>query len=73
MDLAQRAIANLEKLKADPTAFTVAKAVESEISEAEWTKLRNLYFAVKQHATEQADPDQLDAHFPLKSWPATAA
>ena len=64
MDLAQRAIANLEKLKADPTAFAVAKAVESEISEAEWTKLRNLYFAVKQHATEQADPDQLDAHFP---------
>jgi SEC-C motif len=64
MDLAQRTIANLEKLKADPTAFTLAKAVESQISEAEWTKLRNLYFAVKQHQTEHANPNQIDAHFP---------
>jgi hypothetical protein len=64
MDLAKRAIANLEKLKADPASFTLAKAIESEITEAEWTKLRNLYFAIKQHATEHADPDQIDADFP---------
>ena len=64
MDLARRAIANLKELKADSAAFTLAKAIESEITEAEWTKLRNLYFAVKQDATEHADPDQIDADFP---------
>jgi hypothetical protein len=64
MDLAQRAIANLKKLKADSTAFTLAKAIESEISEAHWTKLWNLYFAVQQYATDHADLDQIDADFP---------
>ena len=64
MDLARRAIANLEELETNTAAFTLAKAIESEITEAEWTKLRNLYVAVKQDATEHAGPDQIDADFP---------
>jgi len=64
MDLTQRIVANLAALKADPAAFALAKAVESEISEPQWTKLGQLYSTVKQHATEQADPDQLEVHFP---------
>jgi hypothetical protein len=64
MDLARRAITNLKELNADSAAFTLAKAIESEITEAGWSQLRNLYFAVKQDATDHADPDEIDAEFP---------
>src|SRR5439155_20699471 len=64
MDLAQQDIVNLEKLKADPTAITLAKAVAEEISEADWKRLRYYYVQTKQYWTEHADPDQIDAHFP---------
>jgi hypothetical protein len=64
MDLAQQDIVNLEKLKADPTAITLAKAVAEEISEADWNNLRYSYFQTKQYWTEHTDPDQIDAHFP---------
>jgi len=64
MDLAQQDIVNLEKLKADPTAITLAKAVAEEISEEDWKRLRYSYVQTKQYWTEHADPDQIDAHFP---------
>ena len=64
MDLSKRAISNLDDLKADSTAFTLATSIESEISEEEWTKLGMLYFAVKQQQAEQADLNRLDVHFP---------
>ncbi len=64
MDLAKCSIANLEKLKVNPSAFSLAKAVESEMSKEAWNKLKSLYFAVKQRETENADPNLLDADFP---------
>lgn len=64
MDLSKRAISNLEDLKADSFAFTLATAIESEMSEEEWTKLRLLYSAVKQQQTEHADLNRLDVQFP---------
>jgi hypothetical protein len=64
MDLDQQDIANLEKLKADPKAITLAKAVAEEISEADWNNLRYSYFQAKQYWTEHTDLEQIDAHFP---------
>jgi len=73
MDLAQCEIANFKKLKSDPASSTVAKAIANEISKADWNKLWGFYLGAKRHLTEHADPDQIDAHFPLTSWRATAA
>ena len=64
MDLSNRAISNLDDLKADSTALTLATSVWSEMSEEEWTKLSMLYSAVKLQQTERADLNRLDVHFP---------
>ncbi len=64
LDLARRAISDLETLKADPTALSLAKAIESEMSDTEWTQLRDLYFAVKADLSENPDPDKIDPCFP---------
>src|SRR6516165_12550015 len=73
MDLAQCEIADFKKLTSDPASITVAKAVANEISKADWNKFWGFYLGAKRYLTEEADPDQIDAHFPLKSWRATAA
>jgi uncharacterized protein YchJ len=64
MDLRRRVIANLKELKADRTAFSMAKAIEDEITEAQWTELRGLYVAEKRQQTERADLDQVEVQFP---------
>jgi hypothetical protein len=64
VDLARRAIKNLAELQTDPAAFALAKAVESEISEREWTQLWTVYVAVKEYVTDEADPDQIHGKFP---------
>ena len=64
LDLRLRAIINLKELKADRNAFSLAKAIEDEISDSQWAELRNMYFAEKQRQTEQADLDQIEIQFP---------
>ena len=64
MDLAQCEIANFKKLTSDPASITVAKAVANEISKADWNKFWGFYLGAKRYLTEEADPDQIDAHFP---------
>lgn len=64
MDLSRRAIANMEELKADFAAFSLAKAVEWEISETQWAELRGFYLAVKQQQTEEADLNRVEVQFP---------
>ena len=64
MDLEQRAVANLEKLKADPAAFDLAEAVAAEITPAVWSQIRGLYVAIKMRQTERADLNHLEAEFP---------
>jgi hypothetical protein len=64
LDLHRRVIANRKELKADRTAFSLAQAIEEEITEAQWTELRGLYVAEKRRQTEQADLDQVEVQFP---------
>jgi len=64
MDLSRRAIANIDELKADFAAFSLAKAVEWEISEAQWAELRGFYLAAKQQQTEKADLSRVEVQFP---------
>lgn len=64
LDLRRQVIANLKELNADHTAFSLAKAIEDEISEAQWAELRSLYVAEKRRQTDHADLDQLKVHFP---------
>jgi hypothetical protein len=66
MDLEQRVVANLEKLKADPAAFDLAEAVAAEITPEAWSEIRRLYIAVKMLQTERADLNQLEAEFPTE-------
>lgn len=61
MDLAHRTIANIKELT--PEAFTLAQAIEAEISDKEWIQFRKIYCAAKQRATEEADLDQIEVHF----------
>jgi hypothetical protein len=64
LDLRRRVIANLKELKPDRTAFSLAKAIEDEISDGQWAEIRELYFAEKRRQTENADLDQVEVRFP---------
>jgi len=68
MDLAQQDIVNLEKLKADLTAITLAKAVAEEITEAGWNRLRYSYLQNKQYWTEQLRSDDSESGAGLRSF-----
>jgi hypothetical protein len=56
MDLEQREITNLQELKADPTARALATAVAPESGEEEWSRLKRIYWELKQYWTEHTGP-----------------
>jgi hypothetical protein len=64
MDLERQEIANLEELKANPTARALATAVAAESGEEEWNQLRRIYRDLKQYWTEHADLEQGEIWFP---------
>ncbi len=71
-DLAQQDIVNLGKLKADPTAINLAKAVAEEITEADWNRLRHCYLQNKQYWTEQLRSDDAESGAGLRSFGRSA-
>jgi hypothetical protein len=64
MDLERQEIVNLEELKADHATQAVANAVAAETGQAEWNKLRHIYWGLKQYWTEHADLDRTEVCFP---------
>src|SRR5690348_6827493 len=51
MDLERQEIVNLEELKADHATEALANAVAAETGQAEWNKLRHIYWGLKQYWT----------------------
>jgi len=64
MDLERQEIANLEKLKANPTTRALANAVATETGQEEWLQLRRIYWQHKQYWTEHLDLEQVEVSFP---------
>src|SRR6266576_1980312 len=64
MDLERQEIANLEELKANPTAWGLANAVAAESGQEEWNQLRRIYWELKQYWTEHSDLEQVEVSFP---------
>ncbi len=51
MDLERQEIANLEELKANPTAWGLANAVAAESGQEEWNQLRRIYWFTHEQET----------------------
>jgi len=64
MDLERQEIANLEELKANPTARALANAVAAESGPEEWNQLRRIYWELKQYWTEHSDLGRVEVSFP---------
>ena len=68
MDLAKRAVSDVEKPRVSPEALLLAARIKQEIGEADWSNLRTFHLAAKEYVTEHANWDERVPDFP----PATA-
>jgi hypothetical protein len=53
-----------KELEADPMARDLATAVAAESGEEEWSRLKRIYWELKQYWTEHTDLEQVEISFP---------